>query len=295
MAMLDHALAALQRGWHIFPVKELGKEPHPFAGQWGITATNDLAQVLRWWADAPHANIGVACKPSGLCVVDCDVAKADWNLVGTPYAHLHDEFRKSRVDGLAVLSVYASEHGAVGSDFNTLRVRTRAGGFHLYYSWPNVEGWRKPSQGSLVKGVVDVRNGGGRYGGYVLGPGSAVFEDGFVGSYDIETDLPARQVPGWLYEMVAEKPPRPKAPVSRFQQPGTVSYAGLVESVRTAFPGNRNNALLWAARSMCSDGATEEDAQTELGQAARIAGLDPLEIEQTINSAYRLQQYKDGV
>lgn len=290
--MLDHALAALSRGWHIFPVGELGKRPHRLAGDWGQTATSDIGQVIRWWTQAPQANVGVACRPSRLLVVDCDVAKADMNLRGTEYARLHDEMGELRIDGFDVYAVYAHEHGAQWGDFATLQVKTRAGGLHFYYQWP--DSWPKPSQASLVKGVVDVRNGGGQYGGYVLAPGSVVFEDGYVGKYDVENPADVILPPQWLRTMVAEKPPKPKLPRSPFMQPGTVSYSGLEESVRNAMPGNRNNALLWAARAMCSDGADQDTAQDVLGRAAELAGLDGLETEQTIRSAYRLQQYKEG-
>ena len=291
--MLDHALAALGRGWHIFPLPALSKEPkHPLAPQWSSASTNDVGTVVRWWTQDPQANIGVACKPSRLMVVDCDVAKTDMNLKGTPYARLHDIEGKLRIDGFDVFAVYAQEHQADWMDLDTLQVRTRAGGLHIYYSWP--DGWPRPSQASLVKGVVDVRNGGGQYGGYVLAPGSIVFDDGYVGKYDVENPAPVIPAPQWLRSMVAEKPPKPKQPRSQFSQPGSVSYAGLEESVRNAVPGNRNNALLWAARAMCSDGADQDEAQDVLGRAAELAGLDGLEIEQTIRSAYRLQQYKEG-
>lgn len=291
--MLDHALAALARGWHIFPIPALSKEPkHPLCPAWGSMATNDLATVLRWWAQDPQANIGVACKPSQLLVVDCDVAKTDMNLRGTEYARLHDTLGELRVSGFDVYAVYADEHGAQWGDFATLMVKTRAGGLHLYYSWPTA--WPKPSQASLVKGVVDVRNGGGQWGGYVLAPGSIVFDDGYVGGYVIENPGDVIPAPQWLRTMVAEKPPKPKQPKSPFMQPGTISYGGLEESVRNAMPGNRNNALLWAARAMCSDGADMDEALDILGRSAELAGLDGQEIEQTIRSAYRLQQYKEG-
>lgn len=291
MAMLDHALAALARGWHVFPVVEYGKEPHPIAGPWGQAATGDVRRVLDWWNRAPAANVGLAAKGSRLLIVDCDIAKTDMNLVGTPYAHLHTEKRKLRVDGFEVLSVYASERGATASDFDTFTVRTRAGGLHLYYLWP--ENWPTAVQTSIVKGCVDTRTNGGQWGGYVLAPGSVVIADGYAGRYDIERDLPIAYPPQWVRSLVAEKP-RVVQPKSQFAQPGSVSFGGLEASVRDAIPGNRNNALLWAARSMCSDGADMSEAEELLGKAAEQAGLDDFEITQTIRSAYRLQQHVEG-
>jgi hypothetical protein len=45
---------------------------------------------------------------------------------------------------------------------------------------------------------------------------------------------------------------------------------------------------------MYSDGAPQDEALDLLGDAARAAGLGELEIRDTIRSAYRLQQHKDG-
>jgi alkylhydroperoxidase/carboxymuconolactone decarboxylase family protein YurZ len=74
-----------------------------------------------------------------------------------------------------------------------------------------------------------------------------------------------------------------------FQQPANLHYGGLVDSVRFAQEGNRNNCLLWAARSMCEDGATEEEAYELLVPAAMEAGQTEKESRDTIRSAYRLQ------
>jgi hypothetical protein len=77
-------------------------------------------------------------------------------------------------------------------------------------------------------------------------------------------------------------------------QPGSVSFSGLVASVRNAGEGNRNNSLVWAARTMCEEGATEQQALDTLGPAASDAGLGWVEIERTVQSAYRTQRYKEG-
>lgn len=291
--MLKHAVAAQQRGFHIFPVARNAKVPHSAAGQWGLTATNDINAIVHFWTNVdPHANVGVACKPSNLLVVDLDVAKEDWQLRGTDWAHLHAGYGP-RVSGEEVFDEMAFALGGdQPSDLMTYSVRTRSGGLHLYYRWP--AHWPRISQASPVKGIVDVRGNGGQYGGYVLGEGSEVD----AGVYQQEGDFTGTQInlpPLWIRQLVAEKPQQPKIVRPKgLMQPGAISNSGLVASVQNAGEGNRNNALVWAARTMCEEGATVESAIDTLGPAAESAGLGPMEIQRTIESAYRTQRYKDG-
>lgn len=306
MSMLTAALAAQARGFHIFPVAAGQKVPHPKAGYrdaagnfhgWGETATSDINQVLQFWTRVdPQANVGIACKPSQLLVVDLDQAKEDWNLAKTEWAYMHGAYGP-RVSGEDLIDemLFRLSDGRDGRDGEyqeTYQVRTGSGGLHLYYRWP--AHWPRISQASPVKGVVDVRGSGGQYGGYVLAEGSVTAagayrqEGSFTGS---QVDLP----PKWIRTLVAEKPQMPRVHrPSGIRQPGAISFSGLVESVRNAGEGNRNNALVWAARTMCEEGAPEADAMDALGPAAESAGLGYQEIERTIQSAYRTQRYKEG-
>lgn len=293
--MLKAALAAQRRGFWIFPVAAGDKIPHRLAGQWGLTATNDINQIIHFWTQVDrNANIGVACKQSQLLVIDLDQAKEDWKLRGTEWAYLHEGYGP-RVSGEAVWDEMVFKL-VQGDDDNedwsaTYQVGTGSGGKHLYYHWP--AHWPKISQASPVKGVVDVRGNGGQYGGYVLGEGSATAS----GSYqELYTGFPVALTPRWIRRLVAEKPPAPKIQRPQgLRQPGALSWSGLVDSVRNAGEGNRNNALLWAARSMCSDGAPLEECMNTLGPAAGMAGLGGFEVEQTIKSAYRIQRQKEGI
>lgn len=287
---LQAALDAQQRGFHIFPVARGAKVPHPAAGQWGLTATNDVNRIIYFWTRVdPNANIGVACKPSQLLVVDLDRAKDDWNLKGTEWAHLHAVWGE-RVNGEDLFDEMRFQLDDENSDpYDTFVVSTGSGGTHLYYSWP--AHWPVISQASPVKGVVDVRGNGGQFGGYVLGQGSI----GETGGYAIENDQPLALPPTWIRRLVAEKPQQPKIQRPKgLMQPGSVSNSGLIRSVREAGEGNRNNALVWAARTMCEEGVLEAQAQEQLGAAAAEAGLGYREIERTIQSAYRTQQHKMG-
>lgn len=301
VTMLEHALRAQSRGLHIFPVTPGLKVPHPKAGYrdaagafhgWGETSTNDRARIEYFWTHVdPRANIGVACKPSGLLVVDLDLAKEDDNLRGTDWAYMHDVYGP-RVNGEELLHEMAYKLGGdKPSDLMTYTVRTGSGGLHLYYQWP--EEWGQQSQASPVKGLIDVRGNGGDHGGYVLGEGSVTEAGPYV---SIDALRSPQIAPEWIRQLVT---PRPKVYTPRrmsgIQQPHSVSWSGLVSSVRNAGEGNRNNSLLWAARAMCTDGADEEEAKKVLGEAATSAGLGWAEIERTIESAYRVQRQKEGL
>lgn len=302
MSNLNAALRAVERGFHIFPVAIGDKVPHPLSGYrdpaghyhgWGETASNDPSQVGTFWGlTDPLANIGIACKPSQLLVVDLDVPKEPDKLMGTEWSYLHAGYGPfvSGVDLLNEMAYKLAGEQPWNDYENTYTVRTGSGGLHLYYWWP--ESLPRISQASPVKGVIDVRGNGGQWGGYVLAEGSVTR----AGEYtDCRPGYGIRQAPDWIVKLVTERPRQPKqGRPGGFRQPGAISWSGLVESVRQAGVGNRNNALVWAARTMCEEGATEDEALKTLGPAAGEAGLGDLEIERTVQSAYRTQRYKEG-
>src|ERR1700733_14287500 len=89
--MLQAALNAAARGWHVFPLRPGtkrparpdhdeqhcdGTDPRCCDGHTGgeHRATPDPARIRRGWADEPY-NIGIACGPSRLVVVDLDTPK----------------------------------------------------------------------------------------------------------------------------------------------------------------------------------------------------------------------------
>lgn len=273
-------------GFHVFPVKAGDKIPHPAAGQWGLTATSDGTAVWNFWSKVdPNANIGIACKPSNLLVVDLDQAKEDWNLRGTEWEYVHSVYGP-RVNGEDLFD--EMRFTADGEETETFSVRTGSGGLHLYYRWDPT--WPRITQASPVKGVVDVRGNGGQYGGYVLGAGSQTGS----GTYEVETYGPLVLPPMWIRLLVMEKPQAPRKTFTGIRQPGAISQSGLVDTVINAAPGNRNNALVWAARTFCEEGVPEEEALRVLGEAAAKCGLGDMEAERTIQSGYRTQRYKDG-
>lgn len=280
MNLMLAAVQAAQRGWAVHPIVPGEKLP---LTRWGLTATSDLKTVAQWWTQWPTANIGLACKPSGLLVVDLDVAKQPDALRGGPWGYLHDRLGPW-VDGDDCLREICQRFGGDGEYdrlMQTYRVCTASMGAHLYLRWPpNVQA----SQSSPVPGALDVRANGGDKGGYVLAAGSVTGK----GAYAVEHDAPildATDFP-WLIELVREKP-KPAKVKPLFNTPGTGSFAGLVGTVRLAQEGNRSHACYWAACSMATDGAPEEEAINLLAPAAEEAGLMYREAEATIKSAYR--------
>ena len=298
MASLAEAARAVSRGFHIFPCNPVGtvcpetgknieKRSHlsrpgkPYKLRWGEAATNDLGRVVQWWTWSPNANIGIAAKPSGLLVVDCDMPKKEYQLAGTSWEYLHDKLGPL-VDGADVLREMCARFGDDYSRFErTYRVCTASMGLHLYFRWPRGV---QASQASPVPGLVDVRCNGGNQGGYVLGAGSETSK----GLYVEENQLPIADAPDWLVELCRERPKEAKVK-PLFAQASGGGYSGLRDAVRLAQEGNRNNCLLWAARSMCEDGATQEECEELLVPAAMEAGQGEREALDTIRSAYRLQ------
>jgi hypothetical protein len=72
-ALLRSALAAALRGWYVFPCAVGGKRP-ALRGNWQDLATTSPDQIRDWWNRAPY-NIGIACGPSGLVVIDLDLPR----------------------------------------------------------------------------------------------------------------------------------------------------------------------------------------------------------------------------
>jgi hypothetical protein len=293
MTRLAQALAAIGKGFHIFPVQPGEKTPHlikpglPYAIRWGEVATNDFARVMDWWTYSPDANIGIAAKPSGLLIVDCDIAKEDYALrnspQGEPWSYLHDKFGAT-VDGSDVLREMC---GRFGDDYSrlerTYRVCTASMGLHLYFRWP--EGVQA-SQASPVPGVLDIRCNGGTKGGYVLGAGSATEK----GSYVAENDLPIADAPPWMVELIREKPKPARVKPLFSNGTGGGGHSGLVNTVRHAQAGNVNASLLWAACTMCEDGVSEEECVDLLVEPYVEAGGrgGERQAQQTIRSAYKM-------
>lgn len=157
---LDHALDHAARGWHVFPVRERGKTP---LVKWTHEATTDPAKITAEFAGR-SCNVGIACGPSRLFVVDED----------TPGA----------------FADFAASHGVELPQTYTVRTGR---GRHYYFAAPhgvdlgNAEGALK-GHGLNVRGV----------GGYVVAAGST-HPDGTRYVAEQPERVPVR-CPGWLVD-----------------------------------------------------------------------------------------------
>lgn len=164
-----------RRGWYIFPLKPRGKEPLP--GTHGVLdATTDLAQIAAWWAAHPDANIGGACGPSGLTVVDVDGDKGG---------------RESWAELRASYSI----------DDQTLTSLT-ASGQHLIYA--NPPGVATRNTASKLGAGLDTRG----HGGYIVLPPS-VHPSGHVYRWEVgyrPDDMAPLPLPPVLISLLSAPP-----------------------------------------------------------------------------------------
>jgi len=296
---LSAALDAAGRGWRIFPVRPdtkrpaypdhpadkcTGEDPRCHAGHQGFEAraTTDPQRIERAWSAAPF-NIGVACGPSHLLVVDLDVPK--------PGQQPPDEWRlPGVVDGADVLTVLAERAGQ-RPPFDTHTVRTHSGGRHLYFTapaWPPLRNTAGAHGG--LGWLVDTRAAGG----YVLGAGSAINSR----PYTVEHDIMPAPLPGWLASLLTPPEPRTAAasPALRVAHSRREAYLRAAvtteaERVATATEGGRNHALFAAAhilgRLVAGGELLGHQVVDPLTVAALQAGLKPAEIPATITSGLR--------
>ncbi|MFG1976443.1 bifunctional DNA primase/polymerase [Nonomuraea fuscirosea] len=278
-----YALAAAARGWHVFPLTPYGKRPLPGFTAWEQHATADTALIRHMWARAPY-NIGIACGPSGLVVLDLDVPKpgehprADWALPGIN-------------DGADVLASLCEQAGQP-LPLETFMVRTRRGGTHLYFTTP-------PG--------IDLRNSAGKlgwkidtraHGGYVVGPGSHVALPDGNGSYDVLHDPAPAALPAWLAERLSSMSPSTSSTSAgavlaanggdRAAGYALAALRNEVERVLDAVPGTRNDTLniaAFALGQLIAAGLLPRSlAEACLHNAAEAIGLDFREAFNTIRS-----------
>src|SRR6202000_1453820 len=156
-ALLRSALAAAMLGWHVFPCAVDGKRP-ALRGNWQDLATTSPGQIRDWWSRAPY-NIGIACGPSGLVVIDLDL----------PHDDEEDDDEEADgtlfpLSGADILSRLARQHGERYPG-GTYIVDTPSGGCHLYFSVAGDA--RARNSAGAVGPHIDVRADGG----YVVGAG----------------------------------------------------------------------------------------------------------------------------
>jgi hypothetical protein len=299
--LLDAALTAAARGWHVFPLKPGTKLPAlhgydrcPRTGAcaerhvgWEQRATVDPDRIRAAWS-AGEFNVGIACGPSGLVVVDLDAVK--------PGDQVPDRWMSEAGvrDGQDVLAALAEEAGQpVPAD--TYTVATPSGGLHLYYQAPAGTALRN-TEGERGRGLgwkIDTR----AHGGQVVAAGSVVAER----AYRVLAEREPSALPGWLAVRLtpAPLPPAPAVPIrpDRGQRDRylTAAIHGECQKVRNA-PASQRNACLYAAAlalgQLVAGGAlTEAEVSAELASAAArhvaLAAYSERQAHQTIASGIR--------
>ncbi|SFD42345.1 bifunctional DNA primase/polymerase [Streptomyces aidingensis] len=160
-------------GLYVFPFKLIRGRKQPLVG-WGNEATTDQATINRWGRRWPDAWVGVACKPSGLLVVDLDVKHPP---VSGP-------------DNWAELTLASGDPQAAPAclyDRTTL-IRTGSGGLHLWF----VDPWDTPGRDAMLPGI-DVKASSAephKKGGFVAAPPTP--------GYHVLGLKPPMLAPGWL-------------------------------------------------------------------------------------------------
>ena len=282
--LLTAALDLAEHGMHVFPLKPGQKTP-ALKQDWENRAGTDPARIERCWATGPF-NIGVACGPSGLLVVDLDTPKPDTKPAPPP-------FNVPGVnDGADALTVLA-EHNAERFPWETMTVGTGRGGMHLYFTQP--DGARLRNTAGKLGWLIDTRG----HGGYVVGPGSTVNGKTYTATYVAQPE----PLPRWLHRLLdpPKPPPRPTPP------PGYLNalsrYAEFVlrdelAKVLAAVPGTRNDTLNTVAFTLgthVTRGTMTPDlAERALTQAAENLGGDVAKSLNTIRSALAAGQRKGG-
>jgi hypothetical protein len=264
--LLRATLALAGRGWHIFPCAPGGKQP-ALRGNWQDLATTDPATICGWWTRRAY-NIGIACGPSSLVVLDLDVPKDPRH----PQA--------SGVTSLARLSERAGQPYPLA----TFTVATPSGGCHLYFT---ADSQTVANSASRLGPRIDVRG----YGGYVVGPGSTIGG----GIYAVRNDARPASLPRWIASELRRQTVASVAsrdmPQADSRKRTAYALAALREEthrVASAAAGTRNDTLNVAAFNLGQLVAAHllpaAAVITSLADAATHAGLPEAEASRTIRS-----------
>lgn len=224
------ALDAAAAGHCVFPLQPRSKRPA--IGEWETAATTDPEQIRDWWRRSPR-NVGIACGPSRLLVVDLD----------TPHDPDAGDTEAGLRSGREVLAALAE---AAGEAFpgHTYTVATPTGGQHLYFTAPPDRQLRS-TVGRLGR-WIDTRGAGG----YVVAAGSVRPE----GRYLLHHAGPTAPLPQWITELLTPDPV-PESSDLRLPPARAAAYVAAVvraetDNVTQSVTGQRHHALLKAAGAL---------------------------------------------
>jgi hypothetical protein len=242
-SQFDAAVAATLRGWPVFPLSPRSKIPA--IKQWETVATTDPAQLREWWSFDPDRNIGVACGPAGLVVVDLDTVRGRLSGVWSDLGVRHGR------EVLALLAQWAGEADPV----DTFTVLTPSGE-HRYFLAP-LDRRLRSTTGESGRGIgpaIDIR----AWGGAATAAGSLRLINGTPQLYRPHPHRPAEPapLPGWLVTRLTPPPPKPRTPArlvcggSRLDAYVAAAVHGETTNVTDAVSGTRAIAVFKAAAAL---------------------------------------------
>lgn len=281
-------------GWYIFPIDNGSKIPlvrrwnesdtailaDPKSDAWdmqysGATRTSQK-RINRWNMQNKCANYACSLGPSGLQVLDLDMAKEMPNGVLKPDG---DDTMRGLMEGAGI------------SDYpNTFTVRTPSGGTHRYYTNPK----QLPCT-TITDKSVDIK----AFGGQVLLPGSSSSK----GVYTVINDAPISDMTAELEELINANTRRGGARTSNVQHSTSTNLTTRCNDADSAVrtgratqylrgleepgEGGRNFALFNAACRLRWYGVTPDVAMGLFEQECPWVGdLGADEVYKTIGSAY---------
>jgi hypothetical protein len=254
------ALWYARHGWRVFPV--VPRKKLPLVKGWPQLSTTDLEQIARWWRQWPEANIGLATGP--VYVIDVD---------------------QHGTDGEIALAKAERRLGKLPA---SVEQRTGSGGRQLFFSWdhPIIELRNKAGAGGIGDGV-DTRGTGGFV---VLPPSVHPCGEQYRWTSPPHATEIAPLPMAWARKLQANF--LIQVPVTPLAVPLPESWtnvAGIVRTVETQRPGNRNSALFWAACKIArlhAWGVVADGPEVLVGPALAL-GLSEPEVRRTIASARR--------
>lgn len=270
LSLLDSALTYAARGWPVValhtPINggcscgkatcdSVGKHP-----RWDAqllpsglkSATTDPGVIKVWWTLWPDANVGVVTG-SDIWVLDVDPQHGgDLSLEGL-----------------------IAQYGTLPE---TIEAITGGGGSHFLFTRPAV-GIR--NRANFAPGL-DTRGDGG----YIVAAPS-LHQSGKHYEWRLSPDdTVLADAPQWLLDLVVRQAAAPP-PQSSTNGHAVLPKRTLNYIVFGAQKGDRNNELYHAAQQCYAAGYTQAEADQMLRGRAKQDGLDDLEIDKTITSAYQ--------
>jgi hypothetical protein len=256
--VLDSAILLAENfGWRLIPLN--GKKP--IIGRWPSRASNDAAQLKKWWSEHPRANVGaVTGAASGFDVFDVDGEK-----------------------GKRSLRELEKKYGQLPK---TVMSETGGGGLHYFFS--HTEENFKNSTGKIAPGL-DFKTDGGQV---VLPPSTHPGTGKKYSWINPPGQTPMALVPEWLRDLIQENK-KPQTPASqdlsdhKTHDPSGLKYPNSV--FFGADDGQRNNSCrdyIWVKQKQGLSEAEVTELVLKAAQDCRPP-LEPKTVLEMVRRTFR--------